>query len=80
MKPSPIIAPSGLQPTFLLFDARSATAYAAGHLPGAQHADLDRDLAAPVIDPSQGGRHPLPDPEAWAARLTSWGVRPDSTS
>ncbi len=79
MRPSPIISPSELQPTFMLFDARSASAYAAGHLPGAQHADLDRDLAAPAPDPSRGGRHPLPDPKVWAARLTEWGVRPDST-
>jgi len=76
---SPLLPASDLQPSHLLFDARGAQAYAAGHLPGALHADLDRDLAAPVVDPARGGRHPLPDPETWAARLTAWGVRPDST-
>lgn len=75
---SPLLLPSELQPTFQLFDARSAQAYAAGHLPGALHADLERDLSA-IGDPAQGGRHPLPSAETWAERLTSWGIRPDST-
>jgi thiosulfate/3-mercaptopyruvate sulfurtransferase len=46
-------------------------AYAAGHINGAIHADLDRDLAA---EPGLGGRHPLPDPEALAARAQAWGI------
>jgi thiosulfate/3-mercaptopyruvate sulfurtransferase len=50
--------------------------YRLGHLPGATHADLNRDLAGP---PGPGrGRHPLPDPEAFAARLRAWGVNRDS--
>lgn len=48
-----------------------ATAYAEGHIPGALHADLERDLAAP---PGPGGRHPLPDPQLLAAKLRTWGV------
>ncbi|MCU0758734.1 MAG: sulfurtransferase [Steroidobacteraceae bacterium] len=47
-------------------------AWAAGHVPGAQHADLDRDLAAPV-GPSTG-RHPLPSPGDFAARAGAWGI------
>jgi thiosulfate/3-mercaptopyruvate sulfurtransferase len=47
-------------------------AYLAGHLPGASHADLERDLSAPVGPAT--GRHPLPDPQALAERLGAWGV------
>ncbi|HSH47563.1 MAG TPA: sulfurtransferase [Halomonas sp.] len=45
-----------------------------GHLPGSQHLDLDRDLAAP---PGEGGRHPLPEPHVFAATLRRFGVTPD---
>ncbi|HEX3765995.1 MAG TPA: sulfurtransferase [Kofleriaceae bacterium] len=51
-------------------------AYAAGHLPGARHAQLERDLAGPVPDPAQGGRHPLPAIPDFTARLGRWGITP----
>jgi thiosulfate/3-mercaptopyruvate sulfurtransferase len=41
--------------------------YAAGHLPGARFAHVDRDLSAPKT--GRNGRHPLPTPEAAAAML-----------
>jgi thiosulfate/3-mercaptopyruvate sulfurtransferase len=47
-------------------------AWSRGHIPGAIHAQLDRDLAGPVTPLS--GRHPLPAPEAFAATLSRWGV------
>jgi thiosulfate/3-mercaptopyruvate sulfurtransferase len=47
-------------------------AYAAGHIPHAIYAHLDRDLAAAITPTS--GRHPLPQPEQFAATLTRWGV------
>ncbi len=47
-------------------------AYAEAHIPGARYAHLDRDLSAPIGP--QTGRHPLPDPEALAARLHAWGI------
>ncbi len=50
-------------------------AYQAGHLPGARYAHLDRDLSAPVV-PGHTGRHPLPDPEDFAATLRQWGIGP----
>ena len=50
-------------------------AFAAGHLPGALHADLDRDFAAA---PGTGGRHPLPDPQALAATVRGWGITDDT--
>jgi thiosulfate/3-mercaptopyruvate sulfurtransferase len=47
-------------------------AWEAGHIPGAIHADLERDLSAPVTPMT--GRHPLPPVEALAATFSRWGV------
>jgi thiosulfate/3-mercaptopyruvate sulfurtransferase len=47
-------------------------AYAAGHIPGARYADLDKDLSRPPA--AHEGRHPLPDASAFAHRLGGWGV------
>jgi thiosulfate/3-mercaptopyruvate sulfurtransferase len=66
-----------------LLDARpGAASYGAGHLPGALHADLDSQLSAavdPGFDPARGGRHPLPSPSAWRARLGAWGIGPETS-
>lgn len=51
-----------------------AEAFAAGHVPGAAYVDLDTALADP---PGPGGRHPLPDPERFAAAMRDAGVRHD---
>src|SRR5438552_9682011 len=53
-----------------------AAAYAAGHLPGAIHLDLDADLADPTGEGAPG-RHPLPSPAAFAARLGRAGIGAD---
>ena len=50
--------------------------YARAHLPGALYLHLDRDLSSPISERS--GRHPLPDPERFAARLGELGVKSDS--
>jgi thiosulfate/3-mercaptopyruvate sulfurtransferase len=50
-----------------------ATAYAAGHLPGAIHLDLDHDLADPGGFGAPG-RHPLPSPAAFSAVLGGEGI------
>src|SRR5260370_8197804 len=42
-------------------------AYLRAHIPGARYANLNRDLSAPVGPHT--GRHPLPPPEVFAARL-----------
>ena len=50
-------------------------AYDAGHLPGAVHLDIDTDLTAPTGP----GRHPLPDPAVFAARLADVGIGDEHT-
>ncbi|MCI1710327.1 MAG: sulfurtransferase [Chiayiivirga sp.] len=47
-------------------------AYAAGHLPGAHYAHLDRDLSD--LSRQGRGRHPLPEADAFCATLARWGV------
>ncbi len=49
-------------------------AWRSGHIPGAAHAHLDRDLSGPKT--GANGRHPLPSPEALAATLGRWGLTP----
>lgn len=67
-------------PTLVLFDCRhdlmnpeaGARAYAQSHIPGARFAHSDHDLAGPKT--GRNGRHPLPDPQAFAAWLGRQGV------
>jgi thiosulfate/3-mercaptopyruvate sulfurtransferase len=47
-------------------------AYAAGHIPGARYADLNRDLSSPVTPAS--GRHPLPEPQELAGYFAAAGI------
>jgi thiosulfate/3-mercaptopyruvate sulfurtransferase len=58
-------------------DGRSGpAAYDAGHVPGAVFIDLDTDLSDPPS--GDGGRHPLPAPERFAAALGRLGIGPDT--
>ncbi|MFD7029991.1 sulfurtransferase [Streptomyces sp. NPDC059917] len=50
---------------------RLRDAYASVHLTGAVYVDLDQELAGPA---GSGGRHPLPDPEAFGAVMRRAGV------
>ena len=60
---------------FDLADAEAGErAYAAGHLPGALYAHLDRDLSGAKT--GRNGRHPLPERAAFAATAGRWGVAP----
>ncbi|MBB4664564.1 sulfurtransferase [Conexibacter arvalis] len=59
--------------------------YEAGHIPGARFLDLDADLSdppGPPADPARGpvgGRHPLPDPERFAAAARRAGIGSGTT-
>ena len=83
---SPLISAEELRESLdgdgVILDARpSKDAYDAGHLPGAIHASLDRELSAASdadADPARGGRHPLPPIERWAAQLGAWGIGPET--
>ena len=69
-----------LQPEAVIFDCRFSlfqtgegeALYHQGHIPGAHYLHLERDLSAPVR--LHGGRHPLPDPNAFASLLADFGV------
>ena len=50
---------------------KGRTDWLSGHIPGAAYAHLDDDLSSPITEWS--GRHPLPDPDRFAAYLASIG-------
>ena len=59
-------------------DGRSGReAYNRGHIPGARFVDLDTDLSGPPT--AEGGRHPLPSPQAFAAAMAGLGIGDDTT-
>ena len=47
-------------------------AYNEGHIPNAIFADIDNDMASEKTPTS--GRHPLPNPEKLAEKLSQWGI------
>lgn len=58
---------------FMLKDpAGGLSKFNQGHIPGAQFADMDKDLSSAMT--ASSGRHPLPDPEELIAKLKKWGV------
>lgn len=86
---SPLIDAAGLQallgdPRLVVVDCRhnlldveqGERAHAESHLPGAVFLHLDRDLSAPKT--GKNGRHPLPDPQTFAALLAAKGIGADS--
>lgn len=50
--------------------------FRAGHLPNAQHADMDTQLSAPMTPSS--GRHPLPEPDVFLQQIKEWGINNDT--
>ena len=84
--PAVLIAPEALadvidRPDCLVFDCRhdlfdeaaGERAYESGHIPGAFHLHLDRDLSGEIV-PGKTGRHPLPDAQAFARKLSLYGL------
>lgn len=71
-------------PQWRIFDCRhdlsnldaGAQAYQSGHIPGAIHLHLDKDLSGPKT--GHNGRHPLPDRDAFAAHMAKLGVGRDT--
>ncbi|WP_167144797.1 sulfurtransferase [Pseudomonas sp. OTU750018] len=69
------------EPDLLILDCRFALddlaygqrSYTEGHIPGAQFADLERDLSG-QIHKGITGRHPLPEPAQLLQRLREWGL------
>ena len=83
--PTTLIEPAALaahlaDPDWAIVDCRfdlarpewGALAWAAGHIPNAQYADLDRDLSGPRS--ALTGRHPLPAIAALSATFGRWGI------
>ena len=64
-------APTVLDVRFDVADGPQPEAYERGHVPGAVFIDLDEDLAGA---PGDGGRHPLPGPDRFAAAMRAAGV------
>jgi len=61
-----------------LFDPEEGrTNYKEGHLPGAYHVHMDEDLSGEII-PGKTGRHPLPDMEAFAIFISSFGLKKET--
>jgi thiosulfate/3-mercaptopyruvate sulfurtransferase len=52
-------------------------AYQAGHIAGAVFLDLEADLSSEKLPNGTGGRHPLPNAETLAAKLSSVGIGSD---
>ena len=71
--------------TWRVFDCRhvltdpekGGESYAAGHIPGAVHAHLERNLAG--VNNGHNGRHPLPTADAFTRWLGESGVTPRDT-
>lgn len=80
---SPLINPKDIAlGQAIIIDARSGPdafqRYQAGHLQGALHADLDKDLSQKSADAAFGGRHPLPDINAFTTFIGTLGITPES--
>lgn len=75
----------GTDPDIVIIDCRFAlgqpttgrSEYEQDHIPGAFYLDLEKDLSGPKSQ--HGGRHPLPEIQAFAAKLGQIGIGEHST-
>ncbi len=80
----PLISPEALlalreSASLILIDARfGIEKYTKAHLKGAHYLDLNHQMSHIKEDAAEGGRHPLPEPEAFAKTLGSLGIAPES--
>jgi len=58
---------------YLTEPERGFQEYEEGHIPGAVYINLDKDLSGEIV-PGVTGRHPLPDSQVFADRLSGWGI------
>ncbi|MFP5245950.1 MAG: rhodanese-like domain-containing protein, partial [Thermoanaerobaculia bacterium] len=69
---TPLVHADEIPADAILLDARPRSAYDAGHVRGARHADLETQLSSARdanADPSRGGRHPLPPLDRFLRQL-----------
>ena len=70
------------QPDLVIIDASSGpqarSNFENSHLEGARFVDVETQLADIKEDVSNGGRHPLPSPEAFGQALGDLGITPES--
>jgi thiosulfate/3-mercaptopyruvate sulfurtransferase len=59
---------------WLVDHGRGRREYEAAHVPGAVFVDVDSDL----VGPTGPGRHPLPDPPVFTARMAALGIADDT--
>ncbi|MCZ2402433.1 sulfurtransferase [Paenarthrobacter sp. Z7-10] len=62
---------------WVLGDPHGRAHYTAGHIPGAVFVDLATELAG--TGPATDGRHPLPQPQAFAESARCWGINDGDT-
>jgi thiosulfate/3-mercaptopyruvate sulfurtransferase len=82
MAPEELVRSCGPERTWIAVDCRFSLAnpewgeraFCEASIPGARYAHLERDLSGP---PGEGGRHPLPEREAFVRRVAAWGIGPD---
>lgn len=58
--------------------AAGVLAYRQGHIPGAVHADVSALMSQAAKANGLGGRHPLPEPQAFAANMAALGAGTDT--
>lgn len=63
-----------LEVRWALDGSKDRSTFDAGHVPGSRYIDMNTDLASHA-SPDQG-RHPLPEPETFAAALRRAGIHP----